>query len=95
MSFEETSYVTSRKQQAAETKKRIFAATMSLIEEKGFENVQIRDIQNRANIRSVALAKECNGYALSKRVFHRFILLSALECIAAIPKAAFFRCGKN
>ncbi len=39
-----------RKQQAMETKNRIYDATMSLIEEKGFENVQIIDIRNRANV---------------------------------------------
>ena len=39
-----------RKQQAMETKNRIYDATMSLIEEMGFENVQIADIRNRAKV---------------------------------------------
>jgi len=39
-----------RKRQALETKNRIFTAAMSLMEEKGFENVQIEDISRRADV---------------------------------------------
>lgn len=39
-----------RKLQAMETKQRIFNATMSLIEEKGIENVQIEEISRKANV---------------------------------------------
>ncbi|MBE5784262.1 MAG: TetR/AcrR family transcriptional regulator [Clostridiales bacterium] len=39
-----------RKQQANETKKRIYGAATELIHEKGFENVRIEDISKRANV---------------------------------------------
>lgn len=39
-----------RKQQANETKKRIYSAAAALIREKGFENVRIEDISKRANV---------------------------------------------
>jgi AcrR family transcriptional regulator len=39
-----------RKQQAIDTRQRIFDAAISLIFEKGFENVQIEDISHKAEI---------------------------------------------
>ena len=39
-----------RKQQAIETKQKIFEATMSLAREKGIESVQIEEISKRANV---------------------------------------------
>lgn len=42
--------VKKRKQQAMETKQRIFDVTMSLIREKGIENVQIEEISRSAGV---------------------------------------------
>ena len=42
--------VKKRKQQALETKQKIFQATMELIDENGVENVQIEDISRKANV---------------------------------------------
>ncbi len=39
-----------RKRQAMETRERIFNAAVELINEKGFENVQIEDISNKAYV---------------------------------------------
>jgi len=39
-----------RKQQAIETKEKIFEATMELIRERGIDNVQIEDISRKANV---------------------------------------------
>ncbi len=41
-----------RKQQALETKERIFRATISLIEERGFHNVLMEDITRKAGVSS-------------------------------------------
>lgn len=41
-----------RKQQAMETKERIFRATISLIEERGFHNVLMEDITRKAGVSS-------------------------------------------
>lgn len=42
--------VKKRKQQAIETKEKIFEATMELIQERGIDNVQIEDISRKANV---------------------------------------------